>query len=173
MKINKYSIIAALVLVLLLTSLSSWLLMKNETGLSGFSFQKMNQPLPEIDLLSIGDQEGALPDTAFLLVVWATWCPACVAEHPYLIEIAKDIPLIGLVLRDEESKVTQFLAAQGNPFVHNFNDIVGSYSQTIGVQGTPTIFFVDKEATIRARLLGGLNERKWVDKKLQQFAAQL
>ena len=173
MKINKNFIAASIALILLLAGSGAWLMAKSRIDLPVTSFQKMSKPLPEIDLLSVGEEEYALPDTAFLLVVWATWCPTCVAEHSYLSEVAEDIPLVGILLRDEEAQASQFLLENGNPFEHNFNDAVGSYSEKIDVLGTPSMFFIDDNKIIRARLIGGLDERKWQGKKLREFTANL
>ena len=41
------------------------------------------------------------PKKPFLLNVWGSWCGYCQQEHPLLMEISKDVPIVGIDYRDK------------------------------------------------------------------------
>ena len=77
----------------------------------------IDRSLPEFRLRALGTEEYLERDDivgrASLLNVWGTWCPTCVAEHPYLMKLAEEgVPIIGLNYKDEDSKALSWLARQ-------------------------------------------------------------
>ena len=81
--------------------------------------------LPAIDLPALeSDQQrhtsADLPQgEPYLLNIWGSWCPACHDEHPYLLQLGKEIPIVGINWPadnpNEIADATAFLARHGNP----------------------------------------------------------
>ena len=102
----------------------------------------------------------------FLVSVWATWCPSCQAEHPYLMEISArepDITFVGVNYKDDVGLAREFLDERGNPFKLNLIDADGSLGIDFGMTAPPESFLVDSSGTIRYRHVGVIDNRVWAD----------
>ena len=62
-----------------------------------------------------------------LLNIWATWCASCRREHPTLMKIAasNEVPVYGLLYKDEPYKAVQWLENRGDPYRANAVDADG------------------------------------------------
>jgi cytochrome c biogenesis protein CcmG/thiol:disulfide interchange protein DsbE len=100
-----------------------------------------------------------LPTEPFLLNVWASWCITCQVEHPYLTELSKTMPVVGLNYKDTTSAATNWLANLGDPFTMHLFDPNGGLGLDLGVAGAPETFVVDGDGIIRARIQGEVNPR--------------
>ena len=94
-----------------------------------------------------------------LLNVWASWCVACIEEHPILTEINEKelIKIYGVNYKDEAGDALGWLKIHGNPYEVNIFDSEGTLSLDLGVYGVPETFLVDKKGVIRAKYIGALN----------------
>ncbi len=94
-----------------------------------------------------------------LLNVWASWCVACIEEHPVLTEINEKelIKIYGVNYKDEAGDALGWLKIHGNPYEINIFDSEGTLSLDLGVYGVPETFLVDKKGVIRAKYIGALN----------------
>ena len=130
------------------------------------------RPIPEFALSSLYDPEHIifqkdLIGRVTLLNIWATWCPSCKQEHPYLMKLAhhKSLPIIGINYRDpDRSKSIAELEQYGNPFEQVIYDEKGQLGLDLGVYGAPETYVVDHLGIIRLRHAGVLNERVWQQK---------
>jgi cytochrome c biogenesis protein CcmG/thiol:disulfide interchange protein DsbE len=128
---------------------------------------RLNDPIPEFELSVLEDQglkvnQDALKGRPSLLNVWATWCPSCRTEHPYLLRLAnKGVPIIGLNYKDDRSKANQWLEELGDPYSLNIYDPKGSFGFDLGVYGAPETYLVDKDGIVRYRHVGEVNQRIW------------
>lgn len=111
-----------------------------------------------------------LPDGAFLLNVWGSWCPACHVEHPYLMQLGKNIPIVGLNWpadnRTEAEDGQAMLARAGDPYSLIIMDSKGTMTTDLGVYGAPETFLVRADGTILHRYAGPLDERVWRERFL-------
>ena len=100
-----------------------------------------------------------------LLNVWATWCPACKYEHPFLTMLAKQniLPIYGINYRDERALAIKELAREGNPYKINLYDKDGRLGLDLGVYGAPETFVVDHNGIIRYRYAGPIDQKIWND----------
>lgn len=105
----------------------------------------------------------ALKGKVSLLNVWATWCPSCRTEHPFLMELAhrRKIPIYGVDYKDETTAANRWLSELGNPYVANIIDEKGSLGLDLGVYGAPETFIVDKKGIVRYRHAGPLTDAIW------------
>ena len=122
--------------------------------------------------------EKHLKGRAGVLIVWATWCPACQDEHAVLMSIKRkfNIPLYGINYKNTPDKVRVFLAEYGNPYDMDGADPSGEITMDLGVQATPEIFVINKQGRIVYYHVGKLGETSWENeivplvKRLQQEA---
>ena len=129
----------------------------------------IGKPVPEFSLPNL-DKPGEsvtaadLKGKAYLMNVWATWCPSCKYEHPYLIKLAADgVPIVGINYKDDTEKARQLLANTGNPYATNIVDEHGTLIMKLGVYGAPETFIVDADGIIRYKLVGVVNEKVWTE----------
>lgn len=126
----------------------------------------INQPFPSFakqDLVEVHKQrtQQDLPKQLFLLNVWGSWCVYCRQEHSFLLELSREIPIIGLNYRDQAESGIQMLTDLGNPFVFSLRDPKGELALKLGVDGAPETYLIDAKGIIRYRYSGMLNRKIW------------
>lgn len=131
------------------------------------------KPIPAFTLPSLTTPDAELDQALFagqvsLLNVWATWCPSCRIEHPYLMQLAEQgVPVFGLNYKDEGEPARRWLKDLGNPYREVIFDSSGRLGLDLGVFGAPETYLVDSRGIVRARHVGVLDERVWQ----KEFAA--
>lgn len=127
----------------------------------------LGKPVPDFALPSLNDESRIITQDTFkgkpyLLNVWATWCPSCKVEHPYLLELAsKGITIVGLSYKDESDEARSLLKAMEDPYVDNIVDAEGRLGLDLGVYGAPETFVVDADGVIQFRVAGVVTEEVW------------
>ncbi len=104
--------------------------------------------------LARADLEGHLT----LVNIVASWCGPCRAEHPLLMDLAKDarIRVVAINYKDQPENARRFLGRAGNPFAAIGADPAGRASIDWGVSGVPETFLVGKDGTILLKHIGPL-----------------
>ena len=129
--------------------------------------ERLDDPIPAFTLSSLQDAQAKIDQSALqgrvrLLNVWATWCPSCRTEHPYLMELArKGVDIVGLNYKDERDKALAWLSSLGNPYSLDLYDPQGRFGFDLGVYGAPETYVIDAQGFVRYRHVGELNERVW------------
>lgn len=130
----------------------------------------VGQPAPSFSLPVIGHPGTQVTQSIFqnhitLLNIWASWCEACHAEHPLLMQIAGDkrFMLVGLNYRDNPDTASAWLRENGNPYILTLSDETGRTGIDWGVYGTPETFVIDKKGMIRHRQIGVISPQIWRD----------
>ena len=127
----------------------------------------IGKPVPEFSLPDLDNPgKNITPETmkgkSYLLNVWATWCPSCKYEPPYLVKLAEmGVPIYGVNYKDDTEKARRLLDDTGNPYRANIIDEEGTLIMALGVYGAPETFIVDAEGIIRYKLVGVVNEDIW------------
>lgn len=135
----------------------------------------VDKPVPAFSLPVVGESEPtvteeSLKGTPYLLNVWATWCPSCRVEHPYLNKLAQQgVRIVGLDYKDEDQAALEWLEHFGNPYERVLADREGTLGLDLGVYGAPETFLVDKDGIIRYRHVGVVDERVWRSKLAPLF----
>ncbi len=100
---------------------------------------------------------------------WATWCPPCRIEMPYMEEIYKennnnseDVIILGVAVPDlgrEGSKedIIQFLEGEGYTYPVVF-DPTGEVMEEYAIQALPSTFIIDKEGNINKYVPGAMDK---------------
>lgn len=92
-----------------------------------------------------------------LVNFWASWCPPCRAEHPYLHQLAdQGYRVAGVNIRDLQDQATDYLADEGDPFFATGFDPRGRTSIDWGVTAPPETFIVGGDGTVLYRHVGPL-----------------
>lgn len=101
---------------------------------------------------------------------WATWCPPCVGEMPYIEELYKeygyneeDVVILGVAqpnLGQEGSQesITTFLEEEGYTFPVVF-DVDYKQMYTYGLNSFPSTLIIDKEGYINLYVPGAMNKQ--------------
>lgn len=128
----------------------------------------IGKPAPEFALpapegfqkgLSTADLKGKVT----ILNVFASWCPPCHAEHPLLLELAKEakggaFQLVGLNWKDKDEKLAAWFKEAGDPFSRIGADRTGRIGIEWGVYGAPETYILDRDAKIVYRYAGPLTK---------------
>lgn len=114
--------------------------------------------LPDLEnrtLLSKQDMQGRV----WLFNVWASWCVACVEEHPLFNALSKReiVQIVGLNYKDIQSDAQNWLNKYGNPYTFIAVDSTGDVGIDYGVYGVPETFVIDKDGFIQYKHIGPLN----------------
>ena len=123
----------------------------------------IGKPLPPIELPLLGEPDNILTNEdligePFLLNVWASWCPTCRVEHPYIEQLAASgkLRVIGFNYRDETADAKAWLRQFGNPYELSLQDYSGRYAIDLGVYAAPESFLVDETGTIIFKQIGAV-----------------
>lgn len=95
-----------------------------------------------------------------VVTIWASWCPGCNAEARTLARFAKAHPeagFVGVDFSDTRKDARAFYAKYGWEFPSVF-DPDGRIAGELGLQGTPTTIFLDREHREVARIVGETDE---------------
>ena len=104
-----------------------------------------------------------LPQHAFLLNFWASWCVSCRVEHPFLVALGgSGIPVYGVNFRDRETDALRWLAQFGDPYEYSLFDPAGTFTmEPLNIDVLPQTLLVDARQRILYRHTGILDTAVW------------
>lgn len=121
----------------------------------------INRPAPNFKLAQLEVPEQAfspqdMQGKVWLLNVWASWCAACLEEHPVLLDLAKTetVPIVGLNYKDVRDDAVAWLRRYGNPYLLSVVDANGRVGIDYGVYGVPETFVIDGSGVVRYKHIG-------------------
>lgn len=127
----------------------------------------LERPVPTFELPLLSDTtrtmtSSNLPEQPFLINVWGSWCPTCIVEHPFLMELEqRGINIVGVNYKDEIGNALRYLNQRGDPFSMSIQDLSGQFALDLGLTGAPETFVVDGKGVIRQHIIGEINEANW------------
>ena len=130
----------------------------------------LERPVPNFELPLLSDTtrimtNDNLPDQPFLMNIWGSWCPTCVIEHPFLMQLEeRGVTLVGVNYKDEIGNALSYLNRGGDPFSMSIQDLSGQFALDLGLTGAPETFVVDGNGVIRQHIIGGINEANWQER---------
>ena len=109
--------------------------------------------------LTLGTDD--LKGKVWMLNVWASWCVACLEEHPILVEFSKRnmLPIYGLNYKDKREDALAWLGKHGNPYTLSIQDGDGRVGIDYGVYGVPETYVIDRNGVIRYKRIGPVTEQ--------------
>lgn len=122
----------------------------------------VGKPAPSFELVALDGTTLSADDRRgrpYILNFWASWCiPACVDEHPVLIEMQErygdEIAMVGVLYQDDPDDARGFLDRYGDGGWPNLVDPGGRLAVEYGVTGPPETYFVDADGIVRAKHFG-------------------
>jgi thiol-disulfide isomerase/thioredoxin len=120
----------------------------------------------------------ALKGRVVLVDFWATWCPPCRAEMPWLVELAKQwegkgVTFVAISEDDPPDqlplvqKFTEQIPGLGRFAVLGNPEVESQY----GVENLPTLFVIDRAGNVVTRLVGS-TQRPVVEQLLERTTAE-
>jgi len=94
---------------------------------------------------------------------WATWCPPCVEEMPFINELYSEYKdkvnfvMISVDNADSKDKVNKFIADKGFNFPVYTAEQADVY-KAYNVQGIPTTYIIDASGNIIQKHVGGMTK---------------
>ena len=128
----------------------------------------IDRPFPEFHLPDLANPEHRLTRADIvgevaLVNVWATWCAACLVEHPVLMRLAREegVRIVGVNYNDDEAEANAWLRRHEDPYALTIVDKEGQLGIDLGIYGAPETFVVDASGMIRYRHVGAVTETVW------------
>ena len=127
----------------------------------------LERPVPAFELPLLSDTSRImtndnLPDQPFLMNVWGSWCPTCIIEHSFLMQLEeRGVNLVGVNYKDDIGDALGYLNRGGDPFSMSIQDLSGQFALDLGLTGAPETFVVDGKGIIRQHIVGEINESNW------------
>jgi len=131
---------------------------------------------PDFQLDNLKGESVSLSDfrgDPVMLNFWATWCPPCVSEMPYIQQMYeewRDKRLILLVIHmgGSPSQVKEFLQS------HNLSlpvllDTTQAIAQKYNIRYIPTTFFIDKDGIIQVVKVGAFPNKEAIESDLNKI----
>ena len=115
-----------------------------------------------------------------LVNVFASWCLPCRDEHPFLVQLSRDVSLAGkgvrlagIAYKDEPANSRKFLTEVGNPYALIGVDQSGRTGIDWGVYGVPETFVVRGDGTIAYKFVGPLSPEGLREKLMPEIEKAL
>lgn len=127
----------------------------------------LERPVPSFELPLLSDTSRMmtndnLPEQPFLMNIWGSWCPTCIIEHPFLMQLEeRGVNLVGVNYKDDIGDALGYLNRGGDPFSMSIQDLSGQFALDLGLTGAPETFVVDGQGIIRQHIVGEINESNW------------
>lgn len=114
--------------------------------------------LPPVQGRKLGLAADDLQGEVSLVNVFASWCVACRAEHPFLMRLrqAGTVPIHGLNYKDRPADAAAWLDSMGDPYTRTGADLDGRVAIDWGVYGVPETFVIDRDGRIAFKQIGPL-----------------
>ncbi len=144
-------------------------------GCGGQSPQ-VGKPAPDFQFQGSDGQPTSLSDlqgSPVLINFWATYCPPCAYEMPYIQQIyygwqAKGLVLMAINIGESPEEVEGFMQSQGL-FFPVLLDSDGKVAAQYGIRNIPTTFFIDSEGIIQHIKVGAFQSEAEIEEKLSQL----
>lgn len=142
---------------------------------SSQGLQVGNQP-PGFRLPNLEGRAVALSDfrgKPVLINFWASWCPPCRFEMPFIQEIYEEWSDKGLIILtinigESLSTVKEFMANHGYSFPVLL-DTSQKVAQDYDVRGIPTTFFIDKNGALKDIKIGAFSSKAEIEERLRKI----
>ena len=108
-----------------------------------------------------------------LINFWATWCPPCRGEMPYLQEIyeewaSRDLVILTINIGEGSPTVEAFMQSNNLSFTVLL-DTKQDVAQKYNIQYIPTTFFIDKDGIIQDKVIGAFPNKAQIESRLSKI----
>jgi cytochrome c biogenesis protein CcmG/thiol:disulfide interchange protein DsbE len=114
--------------------------------------------LPPVKGRTLGLSNVDLVGEVSLVNVFASWCVACGAEHPLLLDLkaGEVVPIHGLNYTDQPENAARWLNILSDPYTRTGADADGRVAIDWDVYGVPETFVIGKDGRIAHKHIGPL-----------------
>ncbi|MFC1897402.1 peroxiredoxin family protein [Chloroflexota bacterium] len=131
---------------------------------------------PDFQLQSLDGQTvalGNLRGKPVLINFWATWCPPCRSEMPYIQDIYeewtdKGLVLLAINIGESSSTVRDFMQSHNLSFTVLL-DTKQDVAQNYNITGIPTTLFIDKDGIIQDKEIGPFQNAAQIANRLNKI----
>lgn len=108
-----------------------------------------------------------------LLNFWATWCPPCQAEMPYLQQVfeewqGKELAVLTVDIGESRSTVNNYLQSY-KLSLPVLLDIKKTVAYKYGFRYVPTTFFIDRDGIIQRMRVGPFPSKEAIDAYIEEI----
>jgi cytochrome c biogenesis protein CcmG/thiol:disulfide interchange protein DsbE len=116
--------------------------------------------LPPVQGRTLGLSSENLVGEVALVNVFASWCTACLEEHPIFMRLRREgvVPVHGLNYKDAPLDAAAWLDKHGDPYTRTGADRDGRVGIEWGVYGVPETYVVGRDGRIHHRQVGPLSD---------------
>lgn len=135
----------------------------------GQDYVKVDTDIVDFELKDLEGNNIKLSEYSGKVVIlnfWATWCPPCRMEMPFMQEIHEEYEDVAILAvnstttelrggkdsKKAKNRVKKYVEKEGYSFpvpLDTDNEVSMAYNSIFPMQGIPTTFIIDKEGTIR------------------------
>ncbi len=133
---------------------------------------------PDFQLQSLDGQTvslGNLRGKPVLINFWATRCPSCVSEMPYIQEVFEDkewldkgLVILAVDIGESPSTVENFMQNHNLSFTVLL-DIKQDVARRYNITGTPTTFFIDKDGIIQDKVIDAFQNKTQIENRVSKI----
>lgn len=124
------------------------------------------------DSLSLDDLRGKV----VVLNFWASWCIACIDEHPHFVEAERryaneDFQMLGVVYQDEPENARRWMQRRGGTWP-SLLDPNSRIAIDYGVYGVPETYFIGRDGRIAYKQIGPVSRQllnDWITRLLAEI----
>lgn len=130
--------------------------------------------LPPVKGRHLGLSSADLRGDVSLVNVFASWCVACRAEHPLLMQLHQSgiVTVHGLDYKDPPDDAANWLDNKGDPYARTGADVNGRVAIDWGVYGVPETYVIDPQGRIAFKQIGPITP-EILDKTILPLVARL
>ncbi len=98
-----------------------------------------------------------------LVNVFASWCVACLQEHPLFMDLQGVVPIHGINYKDDQADALSWLMKHGDPYARIGTDLEGRVGIDWGVYGVPETYVIDQSGIIKYKHIGPILTSDWTE----------
>ena len=152
--VRRYALIAAVCLLALCGALIVGVAGRTPPASAGATLPAFSLPRPAPGAPPL--TEADLGGRVILVNFFSSWCAPCRAEHPLLMELRAELPIVGINYMDNPADARDFLDELGNPYQDIAVDQAGEMGRLLNMDSVPRTLLVADGRVVyahRGRLL--------------------